>query len=241
MFSKLLSKASLYWRFAFVDLPRKYRQKYTLLYPHGLLPIVAKKYPELGNVKVFVESGTFKGKTAMVESQYFRDVHTIELSPDLYLANLPVFQERFPNIFAYEGDSARVLQDLVITIKEPCLFFLDAHWSGDHRVDWKKSEWQGYGTDTAFRGDTWPPSAEQQCPLVDEARVIGESFKFPSIVVIDDWSVVGTRDHAFAGEDWGSISLDRILDALGRQRVLESFETEYAGKRRMNIVLSGCE
>jgi len=239
MLPKLLNKARSYWTLAFVELPRRYRQKYTLLYPHGVLRKIARKYPELGNVEVLVESGTFKGKTAMVESRYFREVHTIELSAELYKANLPVFQRDFPNIFAYQGDSARVLQGLVAKIQEPCLFFLDAHWSGDHRVDWQNSEWKGYGTDTAYRGDAWPPSAEQQCPLVDEAQVIGQSFRFPAIVVIDDWSIVGTRDNAFAGEDWSSVSLNSILDGFGRQRVLEYFETEYAGKRRMNIVMAG--
>ena len=223
---------------ASIDLPRRCRQKYTLLYPHGVLPRIARRHPDLRSVKVFVESGTFKGKTAMVESRYFREVHTIELSQELYDANLPVFQERYPNIVAYHGDSAKVLHELVRKIHEPCMFFLDAHWSGDHRVDWEKSRWKGYGVDTACRGDAWPPSPEQQCPLVDEALVIGRFFEFPSIVVIDDWSIAGTRDSAFSGEDWSSITLDGILDSLGRHRVREHFVTEYAGKKRMNIVLA---
>jgi hypothetical protein len=239
MFSKILSRAKSYWTFFFVELPMRYRQKYTLLYPHGLLRKVARKYPDFGGIEVFVESGTFKGKTAIVESRFFREVHTIELSPELYRANLAVFQRDFPNIFAYEGDSASVLQELVMKIKEPCLFFLDAHWSGDHRVNWQESEWKGYATDTAYRGDNWPPTSEQQCPLIDESEVIGRLFKFPAIVVIDDWLIVGTRNKAFAGEDWSSISIDRILDGLGRERVLDYFETEYAGKRRMNIVMAG--
>lgn len=238
MFRKFLGKLFFYRDYFLIDLPIKYRQKYSLLYPHGVLRRLTKRYPQFGRIQVFVETGTFRGKTARIESRFFREVHTIELNEDLYIENLPVFQRDFPNISAYLGDSAVVLPRVLERIQEPCLIFLDAHWSGDKRVNWNSSAWKGYDTDTSYRGTTWPPSPEQQCPLVDEVIAIGKYFKFPALLVIDDWAVVGTRDAAFVGEDWSTISLERIMNGLGRDRIVEYFETEYAGKKRMNILIA---
>ena len=218
------------------DLCREYRDRYSLLYPHGILRKIIRKYPQYSSVQVFIETGTFKGKTARIESRYFKKVHTIELNKDLYQNNLAVFAE-FPNIKSYCGDSAEVLPEILKKLNESCLIFLDAHWSGDSSVDWSDSAWQGYGMDTSFRGEKWPPDPEQQCPLIDEARVIGEFVKNSAVVVIDDWSSVGTKDHAFQGEDWSAISLDKILNALGREKILKYFTTRYKDKVRMIILL----
>jgi hypothetical protein len=183
-----------------------------------------------------VESGTFQGKTTSVESRFFDQVHTIELNPELYEAATKRFKDT-PNVTCHFGDSVEVLGKLVVDLHAPAVFYLDAHWSGDSKVDWDGSTWSGYGVDTAFRGDTWPPSPEQQCPLVEESRIIGSAFKPRAIVVVDDWSVVGTKDKYFKGEDWSTISEEAILNALGRDRIIDSFVSVWDDKPRMVIVL----
>lgn len=220
------------------DSRRKYRDRYSLLYPHGIMRKVVKQYPQYTGIRVFVETGTFQGKTAQQESRYFRDVYTIELNEKLYYANLGKFKKETPNVKPYLGDSAEIMPDVLKDIKEPCVIFLDAHWSGNNKVDWAKSKWEGYGVETSYRGETWPPTAEQQCPLINEAAVIGNQFEYLCVLIIDDWDSVGTQDRGFEGEDWSSITLERILNALGEERIVQYFKSSYKEKVRMVILLS---
>jgi len=173
----------------------------------------------------------------MVESRYFREVHTIELNEKLYQNSLSKFETKTPNVKAYWGDSAEVLPVILKEINEPCLIFLDAHWSGDSRVNWSESVWEGYGEDTSCRGDTWPPSPEQQCPLIDEIKAIRSYFHHPGVLIIDDWSALGNKNVKFIGEDWSSISFDQVIKALGKERILDCFTTKYKKKVRMIILL----
>ena len=74
------------------ELPLQYRNRYSLFYPHGIMRKIVKKYPQYAGIEVFVETGTFQGKTAQQESHYYREVYTIELNAKLYYENLPRFE-----------------------------------------------------------------------------------------------------------------------------------------------------
>ena len=231
-----LSKAASLRQYL-VEAHRKYRDHYSLLFPHGMLRKAARKHAQYSGIEIFIETGTFKGKTAQIESRYFREVHTIELNEYLYRANLDRFLKEAPNVKAYLGDSVEVLPTILDNVEAPCLLFLDAHWSGDNRVDWDDSAWGGYGIDTSHRGVNWPPAPEDQCPLIDEAKVIGKHLKRKGVVIIDDWNSIGRKDLAFKGQDWSSISLDKIYFAFGDNRVLDHFPLSYKEKTRMIFLL----
>lgn len=211
--------------------------RFSARYPHGIVLRAVLRNPRFRGIRVLVESGTFRGKTTAVESRYFRTVHTIELNVDLYAAAQEKFHD-VPNVHCHHGDSGAVIPKLVDAIDEAAVFFLDAHWSGDSSVDWSDSNWEGYGVDTAYRGETWPPTPEQQCPLLDESKAIGRGFPHRAIVIVDDWSVVGTRDLIFKGEDWSAITLDGILRGLGPERVVDRFIAVWENKPRMVFVLA---
>lgn len=219
------------WR----DTRRKFRDRYSTLYPHGILRRVCKRFPEYSGIEVLIETGTFKGKTTCQESRYFREVHTVELNGELFHSNADTFA-RYPNIHAYHGDCVVMLPKILAELDEPCVFFLDAHWSGDQSVEWSSSEWKGYDIETSYRGEKWPPGPEQQCPLVDEAGIIN-AFPYRCVVMIDDWEVAGTQNVKFKGEDWSAITLERILGAFDRGRVISYFIMSYKGKKRMVVLL----
>ncbi len=222
-------------RLNYDDLSRRLRDRYSALYPHGVLWRIYLRYPSYRGIKVFIETGTFMGKTAIQESRYFRDVHTIELNEQLFEGNKSTFKS-YKNIYAYKGDTVDVLPDILRRIDEPCVFFLDAHWSGDQSVDWGSSEWKGYGVNTSFRGSQWPPVADQQCPLIEEARLI-QQYSYPCVIIVDDWEVAGTKNVKFEGEDWSSISLDRLLEIFTVERLLAHRIVSYKGKQRLVILL----
>jgi hypothetical protein len=77
---------------------------------------------------VFVETGTFFGDTTAAVARDVRRAVTIELSPELARRARERFATR-ANVTVLEGDSGELLPDLLSTLEEPALFWLDGHYS----------------------------------------------------------------------------------------------------------------
>lgn len=112
---------------------------------------------------------------------------SIELSPELFAkAN-----ERFSGVSKIElkyGNSAELLCEVLRDIREPCLFWLDAHYSGG----------------ITARGDI-------DTPIVKELRSILTHRIRNHVILIDDARCFGTM------KDYPSISeLDRLLTRHSR-------------------------
>jgi hypothetical protein len=187
--------------------------------------------------KVAVETGTCLGYSTKVLAEHYREVFTIELDSKLYeLAKANFFSDN--NIHCLQGDSKEVLPKLAEVIDEPCVFFLDAHFSGNANTDWKNSEWKGYpGIETAYAGEA--PTPENQVPLDCEIKTIVEKFRHQCIIYIDDMDKFdtngqGTKNLKFAGEDWSHLSVDKIK-LLVKNRLLSWHKV---GDCQLAIVLS---
>lgn len=125
----------------------------------GLVAALKKALP----LDVFVETGTFRGDTVELVKDHFREIHTVELSPEYYEAARSRFGAR-ANIDLVQGDSAAVLAAWASGLHDKSvLYFLDAHWC--------------VADNTA--GET------SQCPLLNEIRSIGQ-LNAESLIVIDD-------------------------------------------------------
>jgi hypothetical protein len=118
----------------------------------------------------FVETGTYLGDMSSYASCLFSRVHTIELSVELAkraadrLAGVP-------NVTVHQGDSGRVLRDLLPIIDTPCVFWLDGHFSGG----------------ITARGET-------DTPILAELEAIAHHAVRPHAIFIDDARVFGTDD-----------------------------------------------
>jgi hypothetical protein len=113
------------------------------------------------SLKYFIETGTFLGNTACWASQYFEKVYTIENSEKLWQQASSRYSG-LGNVQFVMGDSRDKLQEVVIDIKSPAIFWLDAHWSG---------------------GITFGEGNE--CPLLEELKVIvHESYEH--FILVDD-------------------------------------------------------
>jgi hypothetical protein len=149
---------------------------------------------------VFVETGTYRGDTTAGAAALFREVHTIELSRELYERARERFKDT-ENVTCHHGDSAKVLRALAPTINEPAVFYLDAHWAGGNTA----------------RG-------EVEAPLLEEIdSIMARSQK--DVVVIDDLRLIGksgktglalSREYPLSDFDWRHVSMEAILDRLGR-------------------------
>lgn len=90
---------------------------------------VLKNFQERFALKILVETGTYLGETVHALKNRFEKMYSIELGHDLYQNA----KTRFANeshIKICEGDSGKILPKIIQEIHEPCLFWLDAHYSG---------------------------------------------------------------------------------------------------------------
>lgn len=81
------------------------------------------------NLRVLVETGTFRGDTVMALRRDFDLIVSVELLPELHAkAVRRARHER--NVKLLLGDSASVVPAILAALRQPALFWLDAHYSG---------------------------------------------------------------------------------------------------------------
>lgn len=99
-------------------------------FKHDLLKRIAAENPHL---TTFVETGTWQADTLFQLRNHFAQLHSIELDANLYKAAQKRLY-RFSQIKLWHGHSPEILQQLVPTLTQPTLFWLDAHYMGGPRT-----------------------------------------------------------------------------------------------------------
>jgi hypothetical protein len=87
-----------------------------------------KRYAKDFDIKVFVETGTFRCTTLRNVEQFFQKVYSIELKQKFYEDACREFSNK-SHITLIKGDSCEELPKLIPAINQKALFWLDAHWS----------------------------------------------------------------------------------------------------------------
>ena len=90
-----------------------------------LITRLINNYP----ISTFIETGSYFGNTSLWASELFDNVYTIEKSDKLFQEINEKLSKRQINCIL--GDSPTELANLLKTINERVIFWLDAHWSGD--------------------------------------------------------------------------------------------------------------
>jgi hypothetical protein len=98
---------------------------------HGGIPKdLALRLQGACNLRVFIETGTYKGDTAAWAAEHFARVFTIEIDPDLHAAAEQRFA-RARHVCCRLGDSRAVLAEILPALGHaPALIWLDAHNCG---------------------------------------------------------------------------------------------------------------
>lgn len=97
--------------------------------PHAVKSRAIEEYRVKYQTKILIETGTYLGDMVEICRHTFEKVYSVELSEKLYKKA----QRRFntiPNVELHCGDSAVKLPEILNTISQPCLFWLDGHYSG---------------------------------------------------------------------------------------------------------------
>ena len=115
--------------------------------------------------------------------------YPIELSPTYYNNTRSKYAGN--KIKFILGDSSIIFKELLPTITEPVVFFLDGHYSS---------------------GDT--AKGNKDCPLIEEIINIHSLCSVGAIIIIDDFRLFGLSPKTGLAEDWSSINKTEILSIL---------------------------
>lgn len=139
---------------------------------------------------VLIETGTFNGEMLERQRKHFKKLTSIELSDGLYQAASKRF-ESCPSIQLVHGDSGVKLAEVVKDLKEPALFWLDAHYSSGITA--------GRGTDAPIFKELSALANRSQSDviLIDDARLFGFDFGYPSIKRVKEFVSKHWPDRSF--------------------------------------------
>lgn len=90
---------------------------------------IIREYGKRFAVQTFIETGTFVGYTVWAMLDQFRTIISIELAQNLYEMAKAEFAA-YPHVTIAHGDSGQLLSPILAAVSEPCLFWLDGHYSG---------------------------------------------------------------------------------------------------------------
>jgi hypothetical protein len=97
--------------------------------PHLLKQRTVREYGKRHGLRTLIETGTYYGEMIAAVKSDFECIYSIEFDPELARRAARRF-ERDSRIRILEGDSRIVLPELLKSISEPALFWLDAGYWG---------------------------------------------------------------------------------------------------------------
>ena len=167
----------------------------------GPMPNYGKQQVVLEYIKkfspdVFIETGTYKGKMVYAVMPHIRPIYSIELDPK-HFENAYQRFSRYSDIQIIHGQSGDILPELLKDINNPCLFWLDAHYSGGSTAKGDLETPIMQEIETILHH----PSAEKHILLIDDARCfIGEN-DYPKVEALQAFILKFFPDWVFELKD----------------------------------------
>ncbi len=96
----------------------------------GLLTRQIAAFHRQHGFRCAVETGTWKGHSTVIMARMFPRIYTLEIDAERFEANKTRLGA-YENVVALQGNSPKLLVDLVSTFEYPLFAFLDAHWGAD--------------------------------------------------------------------------------------------------------------
>lgn len=128
---------------------------------------------------LFFETGSAHGPTVAGLLDTFDRIFTIDIAEDNYQTCLLRFLD-YPHVTVVHGDSGVYLQVLLDKIREPAVFWLDAHYDYDGRADRRGP------VDTPIESELFTVLHRglDDVVLIDDARLFGKKPSYPTIAHI---------------------------------------------------------
>jgi len=145
--------------------------------PHIVKQNTIEAYRQKSGYTVFIETGTFMGEMVDAQKSRFERVISIELGQDLFIKAQKKFA-RDKNVTIVQGDSGKVLVEIMRHINEPAIFWLDGHYSGGITA-----------------------KGEKNSPIFEELKAIfSDKFNNHIILIDDARDFVGKGDYPTISE-----------------------------------------
>ncbi len=126
--------------------------------------------------EIFIETGTYKGKMVYAVMPYIKRIYSIELDRGYYEKAAARFVG-YPDIQIIHGQSGDVLPEILKQIDQPCLFWLDAHYSGGKTARGPQDSPIMQEMDCILNH----PKADSHIILVDDSRCFVGAEGYPEI------------------------------------------------------------
>lgn len=131
--------------------------------PHFVKQHMIQEFQRKYGSTILIETGTFLGDMVEAQRDHFSKIISIELDNVLSRKAAKRFRQ-YPHIRIVRGDSGKMMAEIIKEIGEPCLFWLDGH----------------YSSGVTARG-------EKDCPVFEELNAIFSSdTRLNHIILIDD-------------------------------------------------------
>lgn len=138
---------------------------------------------KFSDAKIFIETGTFLGDTIDFFKNHFTKLYSIELSEELAEKAKKRFENNI-NISIIQGNSSVELSNILREINQPCIFWLDGHYSSEF--------WVGKEFIRTAKGERNTPIWEELLQiinhkvkshiiLIDDARCFNGRYDYPRI------------------------------------------------------------
>lgn len=163
--------------------------------PHLAKQKTVKEYAKKFSLSILVETGTYLGDMIDATKKTFNRIVSIELDKNLYEQAKKKFNG-FDHISIIHGDSAEMLPKILDDITQPCLFWLDGHYSGG----------------TTRKGELETPIRQElrhilehpikgHVVLIDDARCFIGQNDYPTIEELRDLILKEDHDLEFEVKD----------------------------------------
>lgn len=143
-------------------------------------------------LKVFVETGTFRGEMIQTQREHFEKLISIELSESLFQACCARFAGD-AKVQLHQGDSGIKLGEVAGSLVGPALFWLDAHYS--------RGDTAGAGADAPILRELScivPRNQPRDAILIDDTRLFGLKSDYPKLEAIRAFAARSWPQHEFS-------------------------------------------
>ncbi|HEY4290091.1 MAG TPA: hypothetical protein VGN00_23485 [Puia sp.] len=163
---------------------RKFRKE-PIIPPYEEKRAILLSYKNKYALNIFIETGTFLGDTVDFFKNTFDKLYSIELSKELADKAARRFEGQ-PKIKIIQGDSGKVLTDLVKGLGQPALFWLDGHYSSEFFLGDEYIKTARADKDTPIEQELniVLNTPEQHIILIDDARLFDGHGDYPSLRTI---------------------------------------------------------
>ncbi len=144
---------------------------------------VVKEYAGRFKLGTLVETGTYLGFMVDAVKNTFNRIYSIELEEALFRRAAKKFS-RYGHISILQGDSGEVLSGLLGSLHEPCLFWLDAHYSSGAAFKTARGTLETPIV-TELSHILSHPKAAEHVILIDDAREFTGANDYPTIAELE--------------------------------------------------------